>query len=203
MPPFSPSPEAQPSGPQAPDPVSDRDLVKQLWSGDTRALAILYDRYSAMVYTLALKMLGNPAEAEDLTQEVFVSFWQRQKYNPDRGSVGSYLATFTRSRAIDRLRVSSGRATILQRFQRITEASSKSASPLDHATLAEQRQHLRAALDQLPPTEREVLEIAYFQGLSQSEIAAQLGIPLGTVKSRCRQGLLRLRTLLQSHRVSP
>ncbi len=203
MPPFSQPSEAQPPGSQAPDPVSDRDLVNQLWAGDTRALATLYDRYSAMVYTLALKMLGNPAEAEDLTQEVFVNFWQRQKYNPDRGSVGSYLATFTRSRAIDRLRVSSGRATILQRFQRITAAASKSPSPLDHATLVEQRQHLRTALDQLPPTEREVLEIAYFQGLSQSEIADQLGIPLGTVKSRCRQGLLRLRTLLQPHRDTP
>jgi RNA polymerase sigma-70 factor (ECF subfamily) len=183
--------------PQLSKPLSDRDLVNRLAAGDTSALATLYDRYSAMVYTLALKMLTNSAEAEDLTQEVFVNFWQRQQYNPDRGSVGSYLATYTRSRALDRLRISSGRATILQRFQRITAASSKSPNPLDHATQQEQRQYLRAALDQLPSAEREVLEIAYFQGLSQSEISAQLGIPLGTVKSRCRQGLLRLRTLLQ------
>ena len=194
MPPFSTP------GPQPPEPVCDRDLVKQLWAGDTSALATLYDRYAAMVYTLALKILANPAEAEDLTQEVFVNFWQRQQYNPDRGSIGSFLATYTRSRAIDRLRVSQGRATILQRFQRITEASSRSSSPLDHATLQEQRQQLRAALNQLPATEREVLEIAYFQGLSQSEMAAQLGLPLGTVKSRCRQGLLRLRDLLQHQR---
>jgi RNA polymerase sigma-70 factor (ECF subfamily) len=200
MPPSATPPDAHPPGAQpAAASASDRDLVSQLRAGDTRALATLYDRYSAMVYTLALKMLSNAAEAEDLTQDVFVNFWQRQQYNPDRGSVGSYLATYTRSRAIDRLRVSSGRATILQRFQRITEASGKSSSPLDHATLVEQRQHLRTALDQLPPAEREVLEIAYFQGLSQSEIAAQMGIPLGTVKSRCRQGLLRLRTLLQPH----
>ena len=194
MPPFS-SPE-----PITPPPVSDRDLVNRLWAGDTAALATLYDRYSSMVYTLALKMLANPAEAEDLTQEVFVNFWQRRQYNPDRGSIGSYLATYTRSRAIDRLRVSSGRATILQRFQRIAEASSRPPGPVGHATLQEQRQHLQAALDQIPPTEREVLETAYFQGLSQSEIAAQLGIPLGTVKSRCRQGLLRLRDLLQHQR---
>ncbi|MGB3310274.1 MAG: sigma-70 family RNA polymerase sigma factor [Nodosilinea sp.] len=189
-----------PSDPTASEPVSDRDLVKRLWAGDTSALATLYDRYSSMVYTLALKMLANPTEAEDLTQEVFVNFWQRQQYNPDRGSIGSYLATYTRSRAIDRLRISSGRATILQRFQRITAASSRSPSPVDHATQQEQRQYLRVALDQLPPAEREVLEIAYFQGLSQSEIAAQLGIPLGTVKSRCRQGLLRLRDLLKHQR---
>ncbi|WP_017298873.1 sigma-70 family RNA polymerase sigma factor [Nodosilinea nodulosa] len=194
MPPFSAS------DPQPTDPVSDRDLVNGLWAGDTNALATLYDRYSSMVYTLALKMLCNTAEAEDLTQEVFVNFWQRRQYDPDRGSIGSYLATYTRSRAIDRLRVSSGRANILQRFQRITAASTHVPNPLDHATHKEQQQHLRHALDQLPLTEREVLEIAYFQGLSQSEIAAQLGIPLGTVKSRCRQGLLRLRALLQHQR---
>ncbi|WP_228054344.1 sigma-70 family RNA polymerase sigma factor [Nodosilinea sp. LEGE 07298] len=184
----------------ASEPASDRDLVNRLWAGDTSALATLYDRYSSMVYTLALKMLANTTEAEDLTQEVFVNFWQRRQYNPDRGSIGSYLATYTRSRAIDRLRVSSGRATILQRFQRITAASSRSFNPVDHATQQEQRQYLRAALDQIPPAEREVLEIAYFQGLSQSEIAAQLSIPLGTVKSRCRQGLLRLRSLLEHQR---
>lgn len=181
-------------------PVSDRDLVTRLWAGDTAALATLYDRYSSMVYTLALKMLSNPAEAEDLTQEVFVSFWQRRQYDAERGSVGSYLATFTRSRALDRLRITSGRAVILQRFQRISEASARSPNPVDYAAQHEQNQHLRAALDQLPTTEREVLEIAYFQGLTQAEISAQLGIPLGTVKSRCRQGLLRLRTLLQPHK---
>ena len=186
--------------PLTPHPVSDRDLVNRLWAGDTDALAILYDRYSSMVYTLALKMLANPAEAEDLAQEVFVNFWQRRQYNPDRGSIGSFLATYTRSRAIDRLRISSGRAKILQRFKRVSEASSFSASPVDHATLQEQSQHLRTALDQIPAAEREVLEIAYFQGLSQAEISAQTGIPLGTVKSRCRQGLLRLRGLLQHHR---
>lgn len=192
-------PPLPPPDPQLSSPVSDRDLVTRLWAGDTAALATLYDRYSSMVYTLALKMLSNPAEAEDLTQEVFVNFWQRQQYDAERGSVGSYLATYTRSRALDRLRTKSGRAVILQRFQRISAASARSPNPVDYATQHEQNQHLRAALDQLPTTEREVLEIAYFQGLTQVEISAQLGIPLGTVKSRCRQGLLRLRNLLQPH----
>ncbi len=191
MPPFK--------APDAPDSnsESDHDLVARLWSGQTEALAILYDRYAQMVYTLALRMLSNPAEAEDLTQEVFVNFWQRRQYDPARGSVGSFLATYTRSRALDKLRVSGGRVAILQRFQRLSLASSSTLTPLDHATRSEQQQQLRAALDQLPATEREVLEIAYFEGLSQSQIAEKLGIPLGTVKSRSRQGLLRLRDLLQ------
>ncbi|NMF82702.1 sigma-70 family RNA polymerase sigma factor [Nodosilinea sp. P-1105] len=179
--------------------ISDRDLINRLWAGHTEALAILYDRYASLVYTLALRMLSNPAEAEDLTQEVFVNFWQRRQYDPDRGSVGSYLTTYTRSRALDRLRVSSGRANILQRFQRITAASSRSATPFDHASQQEDQQQLRAALAQIPDTERQVLEIAYFQGLSQSQISEKLGIPLGTVKSRSRQGLLRLRDLLRRH----
>lgn len=190
MPPFTPP------NSEAENPDSDRALVRQLRAGDTQALATLYDRYAQMVYTLALKMLQNAAEAEDLTQEVFVNFWQQQKYDPDRGRVGSYLATYTRSRALDRLRVGGGRSTILKKVQRITGAAPRPPTPLDQAAQRERQQQLRHALDQLPPTEREVLEIAYFEGLSQSQIATRLGLPLGTVKTRSRQGLLRLRDFL-------
>jgi RNA polymerase sigma-70 factor (ECF subfamily) len=189
MPPFTPNSDAA-------DPKSDRDLVRQLRAGDTHALATLYDRYATMVYTLALKMLQNATEAEDLTQEVFVNFWQQQKYDPDRGSVGSYLATYTRSRALDRLRVGGGRSNILKKVQRMTGAAPRPPTPLEHAARSERQQRLQDALRQLPPAEREVLEIAYFEGLSQSQIAARLGLPLGTVKTRSRQGLLRLRDFL-------
>lgn len=193
-------PPLMPSDPDASEPVCDRTLVNQLWAGDTDALATLYDRYAGMVYSLALKMLRDSADAEDLTQEVFVNLWQQRKYQPDRGSLGSYLATYTRSRSLDRLRVSGGRRNILQKFQR-TLTAVRPPTPLDHATLSERQQYLRSALDQLPAAEREVLEIAYFEGLSQSKIAKRLGIPLGTVKSRSRQGLLRLRELLGNHNV--
>lgn len=189
MPPFTPNSDAA-------DSESDRDLVRQLRAGDTQALATLYDRYATMVYTLALKMLQNAPEAEDLTQEVFVNFWQQQKYDPDRGSVGSYLATYTRSRALDRLRVGGGRSNILKKVQRLTGAAPQPPTPLEHAAQSERQQRLRDALRQLLPAEREVLEIAYFEGLSQSQIAARLGIPLGTVKTRSRQGLLHLRDFL-------
>lgn len=186
-----------PPEPNVPDPGCDRTLVRHLYAGQTEALGQLYDRYASLVYTLALKMLGNPQEAEDLTQEVFITLWQQQKYDPERGSMGSYLATYTRSRALDRLRVQGNRRRILQQFRGVlAKGAHPLAQPLDHASQQEQGQQLRAALDQLPATEREVLEIAYFEGLSQSQMAARLGLPLGTVKTRCRQGLLRLRTLL-------
>ncbi|WP_204138105.1 sigma-70 family RNA polymerase sigma factor [Halomicronema sp. CCY15110] len=177
----------------AADPDSDRELVRKLQAGNTDALAMLYDRYAPMVYTLALKMLQNAAEAEDLTQEAFVNFWQQQKYDPDRGSVGSYLATYTRSRALDRLRVGGGRRHIMKKVQRMTGATLHPPTPLEQAAQSERQQRLREALNRLSPAEREVLEIAYFEGLSQSQIAQRLGIPLGTVKTRSRQGLLRLR----------
>jgi RNA polymerase sigma-70 factor (ECF subfamily) len=186
MPPFMPRSDAA-------DSDSDRALVRKLQAGNTDALAMLYDRYAPMVYTLALKMLHNAAEAEDLTQEAFVNFWQQQKYDPDRGSVGSYLATYTRSRALDRLRVGGGRRNIMKKVQRMTGATPRPPTPLEQAAQSERQQRLREALNHLSPAEREVLEIAYFEGLSQSQIAQRLGIPLGTVKTRSRQGLLRLR----------
>lgn len=182
--------------PASPDQVSDRDLVSRLHSGQTEALMALYSRYSSLVYSLALKVLSNPQEAEDLTQEVFVNLWQKRQYDPDRGSLGAYLATYTRSRALDRQRVSGNRFRILRQFQRVIQPSSKVPTPLEAATQQERAQQVKSALEQLPETERQVLEIAYFEGYSQSQISERLGIPLGTVKSRSRKGLLRLRSLL-------
>lgn len=177
---------------------SDRDLITCLRSGQMTALATLYDRYGGLVYTLALRMLSNPEEAEDLTQEVFLNLWQRPKYDPDRGSLGSYLTTYTRSRALDRLRTSHNRLRILRQFQKIFTGGHGIPSPVEAVAQQEQAQAVRAALHHLPDTERTVLEIAYFEGYSQSEIAQRLGIPLGTVKTRSRQGLKRLRQLLNS-----
>jgi RNA polymerase sigma-70 factor, ECF subfamily len=176
--------------------VSDQSLVTRLRAGQTDALGILYDRYARLVYSLALRLLGTPEEAEDLTQEVFLAFWQRDKYDANRGSLGSFLVTFTRSRALDRLRSRGARHRAMERLQGLAQPSSKDETPLEKASLEERSQQIRAALDQLPPTERQVLEIAYFENLSQSQIAQRLNIPLGTVKTRSRQGLLRLRQIL-------
>lgn len=181
-----------------PRPVqTDLDLLRALKAGQVTALSTLYDRYARLVYGLALRMLSNPEEAEDLTQEVFLTLWHRDAYNPARGSLSSYLTTLTRSRAIDRLRARSTRVRFLQRWSGMVRSESGGATPLDQASIHERSQRLREALAQLPDNERQVLEIAYYEGLSQSEIAKRLDTPLGTVKTRSRQGLLRLRQTLQ------
>ncbi len=191
---------APPSIPERPETtsLSDRDLVIRLRNGQMDALGALYDRYGGLVYTLALRILTSREAAEDLTQDVFVALSQRQQYDPDRGSLGSYLATYTRSRALDRLRVNSNRLRILRQFRQMLTLSSKPPTPTDQVVQQERSHRIRAALQEIPDAERIVLEIAYFEGCSQSQIANRLNLPLGTVKTRSRQGLRRLRTLLEA-----
>ena len=179
--------------------LPDIDLICALRSGQVQALSLLYDRYSRLVYGLALKILANSEEAEDITQDIFLALWQRQTYNPNRGSLGSFLTTMTRSRAIDKLRSRGTRYRFLLRWEGMTRSETVTAAPLEQASLKERSQIIYTALEQLPSNERQVLEIAYYEGLSQSEIAKRLEIPLGTVKTRSRQGLLKLRQALQSY----
>jgi RNA polymerase sigma-70 factor, ECF subfamily len=175
---------------------SDREVIADLYAGDRSALGILYDRYGEAVYRLSLRILGNSHEAEDLTQEVFLAFWRGAAYDPDRGSVLAFLLTITRSRAINHLRQSRSRGQILQRWGDRAEPSPPSL-PMDHASLEELSGRLAKALHSLPENQREILEMAYYDGLSQSEITDRLQIPLGTVKTRSRRGLLKLKQLLQ------
>ncbi|NER80351.1 MAG: sigma-70 family RNA polymerase sigma factor [Leptolyngbya sp. SIO1D8] len=186
------------SSPIAPviPPITDTALVMQLWQGDLNALGVLYDRYSSLVYTLALRSLGNVASAEDLTQDVFLTLMNSRTYDPDRGSLSSYLSLLTRSRAIDRLRAQSTQHKYLNQWQRHPQPAEP--SPMEHASQQERHTLVREALDQLSQQQRQVLELSYYQGQSQTEIAAQLGVPLGTVKSWARRGLLRLRSHLEN-----
>jgi RNA polymerase sigma-70 factor, ECF subfamily len=179
--------------------LPDIDLICALRSGQVQALSLLYDRYSRLVYGLAFKVLANPEEAEDITQDIFLALWQRSTYNPSRGSLGSFLTTMTRSRAIDKLRSRGTRYRFLLRWEGIARSETATATPLEQVSTKERSQIVLAALEQLPPTERQVLEIAYYEGLSQSEVAKRLEIPLGTVKTRSRQGLIKLRQALQDH----
>ncbi|MGD1905194.1 MAG: sigma-70 family RNA polymerase sigma factor [Leptolyngbyaceae cyanobacterium] len=187
-------PISYPSAPVA-QATTDTHLVKRLWQGDLDAMSALYDRYSGLVYTIALRSLGEVTSAEDLTQDVFMILMNRRTYNPNRGALSSYLSMLTRSRAIDRLRAKSTRHKYLYQWQ--NQPHVPEPGPMDNASQQERHTLVRAALDHLTQQQRQVLELSYYQGQSQSEIAEQLGVPLGTVKSWARRGLLRLRSHLQ------
>lgn len=187
------SPKPEPSASEQ----TDADLFFALKAGRVEALGALYDRYSNLVYGLALRVLSNSEEAEDVTQEIFLSLWHKDTYNPMRGSLSSFLVTMTRSRSIDRLRSRNTKLKFLQRWKRISTAEGIAANPLEQVSMDERSQIIRDALARLPDSERQVLEIAYFEGLSQSEIAKRLDTPLGTVKTRTRQGLLKLKQHLR------
>jgi RNA polymerase sigma-70 factor (ECF subfamily) len=176
---------------------TDAELFRAMAAGQSSALGILYDRYASLVYRLALRILINPQEAEDLTQEIFLILWRGSTYNPSRGSLGSFLTTLTRSRAIDKLRSHGSHFKFLQRWSQAMTTEIPPPTPFESASLNQRSQYVQTALSQLPEKQRQVLEMAYYEGLSQSEIAKNLNIPLGTIKTWSRQGLLNLRKNLQ------
>lgn len=175
----------------------DLAVISALQAGDGKAVGEIYDRYGLMVYRLALKILGNSNDAEDLTQEVFVTFWQgANKYEPQRGALSTFLAVVTRSRALNKLRQNKSRQNLAEQYGQNAPHCTP-ATGLDTAHLETLADRVGAALAQIPLEQRQTIELAYYGGLSQSTIADQLEIPLGTVKTRSRQGLLKLKTLLQ------
>jgi RNA polymerase sigma-70 factor (ECF subfamily) len=178
--------------------MTDSELLLAWQAGDRQALGTLYDRYGELVYRLAYRVLQSVSEAEDLTQEIFLSLSQKAAYNPKRGKMSTFLMVLTRSRAIDRLR---RQRTQQQSWQKLTHTYDvqSQALPMEHASLQERSHQVQQALQQLPPQQRQVLEMAYFDGMSQSEIAQKLATPLGTVKSWSRNGLIQLRQLLKDH----
>ncbi len=174
---------------------TDEQLIEALKAGQTEALGEIYDRYVSLVYNLALRLLRNANEAEDLTQEIFIAL--PRLYDGKRGSLGTFLSMVTRSRAIDRLRKRNNRKQILTRWQNCLSPTVTESVPFEQAAMAERRAQVQEALAQLPEKHRRVLELSYYEGLSQSEISQHLGIPLGTVKSWARRGLLKLEQNLQ------
>jgi RNA polymerase sigma-70 factor, ECF subfamily len=166
-------------------------------AADPSALGPLYDRYAKLVYGLALAILGSREEAEDLTQEVFVIVCEPTAFDASRGSVSAFLTTMTRSRAIDRLRRRGRSVRLLKTWHEATPAAPAPTTPFEHVSMAHCAERVRGALAELPEAERQVLEMAYFKGLSQAEIAADLETPLGTVKSRSRRALMTLKRALE------
>ena len=171
-----------------------------LAAGDLSALEAIYDRYGALVFSVGLRVLLDRQLAEDVTQEVFLRLWRRPwAYNPDRGRFVSWLMSVSRNRAIDERRRLTRRAGVEERHdETLPELPDlgRFMDPLTEALLADQRHEVRTALDLLPVAQREVLELAYFAGLTQTEIAARTGEALGTVKTRVRLGMQKLRALL-------
>ena len=166
-------------------------------AADPSTLGPLYDRYAKLVYGLALAILGCREEAEDLTQEVFVSVCEPTAYDPDRGSVGAFLTTMTRSRAIDRMRSRVRSTRLLRTWHEAAPPMPAPTMPCEHVSMRRIAARVRAVLAELPRSQRQVVEMAYYRGLSQREIAADLDMPLGTVKSRSRRALSTLGRALQ------
>ncbi len=175
----------------------DREAVKQLAGGDHAAIAELYDRHARLLYSLAFRIVRGQADAEDVLQEVFAQVWrQAARYDTSRGTVIGWLVTLTRSRAIDRLRRGRLQPQTLDDESAAQAVPDVAAGADVQLVTSEQASQVRAALEALPDAQRVPLELAYYEGLTQSEIAGRLAVPLGTVKTRMRQALLRLREAL-------
>jgi RNA polymerase sigma-70 factor, ECF subfamily len=169
--------------------------------GDGAALASLYDRHARGVYSIALRVVGNEADAEDVVQDVFTQAWrQADRYDAARGTVAAWLLTMARTRAIDRLRARLARPDSSAAPADDMWATRPAATTDPADTLAAERdaKRVREALEELPLLQRLAIELAYFEGLTQSQIAARLEEPLGTVKTRIRLGLSKLRDALSS-----
>lgn len=178
---------------------TDAEVYLALRAGHTAALGVLYDRHAGLVYSLALKTLSSPQEAEDLTQDIFMNLSRATAYQPSRGSLRTFLAILTRSRALDRIRSRGTATAFLERWRSNKSQDMTANSPLEQVTQNEQSQQIQTALSQLSEQEQQILRLAYYEGLSQSAIADSLNIPLGTVKARSRRGLLKLRQTLTDY----
>jgi len=179
--------------PVDPSEVSDADLLARVGEHDREAFEILYGRYVRPVFSLALRRLGDRGHAEDAVQEAFAAIWRSAStYRPERGAAGGWLYTVARNAIVDRLR-RNGPASDSE----LPDLASSEAGPAEQAEDSYVSWRVHRALEELPPREREVIELAYWSGLSQSEVADYLGLPLGTVKTRTRSGLARLADQLE------
>jgi RNA polymerase sigma-70 factor (ECF subfamily) len=174
----------------------DARAMRRICAGDDAGLAELYDRYAAMAMGLAFRITRDQLEAEDVVHDAFVAIVERaDQYRAERGSVVAWLVAAVRNLALDRMRRRTRRAQITEEELR-HEPTEVVADPELIARLERERQAVRKALELLPPSQRETLEIAFFEGLSYPEIAERQKIPLGTVKSRAARALSALRELL-------
>ncbi len=174
--------------------LEDIELIEEAARGEVDALSALYDRFSGLLLTMAFRMLGDRAMAEDLVHDVFMEVWRNaSRYDRSRGSVRTWVLVRLRSRALDRLRSASARREVPT-----DDVTPREAAPeVEDPALQPDRAAIRHALAELPDEQRTVLELSYFHGLSSSEIAERMGTPLGTVKSRTAAALAKLRSVME------
>jgi RNA polymerase sigma-70 factor, ECF subfamily len=188
-----------------PDPAIDVDaeieLLRRIGRGDRESFAQLYDRFSSAVFSAAYRIVNNQQAAEDVLQEVFLQVWEKAAlYDPARGKPLTWAITLTRNKAIDRLRATQRRGRLQESLERDAGVSEQfdGRSSFDAIDLLEKGKLVAEAMRKLPPEQREALDLAFFSGLTQSEIAEHLKEPLGTIKARIRRGMLKLKSLLDS-----
>lgn len=192
-------PKPASTAPQPPD----RDLVAQAAGGDEQAIAALYDRYGSALYAVAYRIVGQRADAEDVVVEALAQAWREAtRFEASRGSVAGWLTMIARSRALDVVRARARRERITataaaDQSQGSPAMGDWQADPADSYDHTERRGRVQKALQTLSPPQRQAIELAYFEGLSQSEIAERLQEPLGTIKTRVRLGMLKLRDSLR------
>jgi RNA polymerase sigma-70 factor (ECF subfamily) len=186
-------------------PIADDQLVLRIAGGEAAALEVLYDRYVRQCFGLALRMVNEPALAEEVVQEVFLKLWSRpDSYSSQKGAFVSWLLSLVHHRCVDELRKRSRNDIALETEQPLSVINTRpdpQPDPSEQVWVLEQQRVVRQALVELPENQRQVLELAYFGGLSQSQIAERLSQPLGTVKTRMRMGLQNLRRLLETHKL--
>ena len=181
--------------------AEDSALIERMVDADETALGALYDRWVRPLYSLVLHLLRDPDEAEDVVEETFWQAWRKaDSYQPSKGAVSTWLLTIGRRKALDRLRARKRSHEDSMDESGFADLASSLPDPESQAEGAELRENVRAALRELPGEQREVLELGYFSGLSQSEIAERTGQPLGTVKTRMRLAMQKLREPLSIHR---
>lgn len=183
---------------ESPEPL-EVSLLRRVARGDQAAFADLYDRLSGVLYSIASRILGDPKDAEDVLQDAFIQIWDKAgAFDPESGSPLGWAATLTRNRAIDRLRATRRRRQWIEDVASAAGSAPEAQTPevIVGVEAREQAARIRSALQLLPADQRQAIELAFFGGLTQNEIAARLHQPLGTVKARIRRGMLRLREAL-------
>ena len=179
----------------APRRAIDEELARRIVAGDATALRALYERSAGTSLAVARRVLRSQSEAEEVVQDAFLEVWRRAtSFDAERGSLTAWLVAITHSRAVDRLRSRSSAERAAIAASR--EVSAPAALPLEGVQQRQDRDRIQLALATLPPEQRQVIELAYYEGLTQTEIAARTGDPLGTVKTRARLGLGKLASLL-------